>query len=111
MPLIKYPREMRCRKSATAKPSPLKGCTRSQKSGTFKTSEHQMSHSDVAPRLARRLRPLVILAQPPVPPQPGERPLDDPTPRQHLELRLALGADDQLQDPAADLLGPLRPAP
>ena len=34
-------------------------------------------------------RPLVILAQPPIPAQPGERPLHDPTPLQHLE-RLAL---------------------
>src|SRR4051794_25589710 len=79
----------------------------------FKTSEHQMSHRDVDPGLARLLRPLVILAQAPVPTQPGERPLHDPTPLQDLELLrlllvLLLGADDQLGDPAADLLGPLR---
>src|SRR5437879_11018566 len=77
-------------------------------SSTFKTSEHQMSHSDVDPGLARLLAPFVILAQPAVPPQPGERPLDDPPPLQDLELRLSRGADDPLEDPAPDLLGPLR---
>jgi hypothetical protein len=46
-----------------------------------KTLEHQMSHSDVDPRLARPLCPLVVLAQPPVSAQPGERPLYDETPR------------------------------
>src|ERR1700730_16857631 len=72
-----------------------------------------MSHRDVDPGLARLLRPFVILAQPPVATQPGEGPLHDPTPLQDLELLLLvlvliLGADDQLEDPAADLLGPLR---
>jgi len=36
-------------------------------------------------------RPLVILAQSAVAAQPSERPLNDPPPRQHFELRLALG--------------------
>src|SRR3954451_9740987 len=75
-----------------------------------------MSHGDINPGLARRLRPLVILAQPPVATQPGEGPLHDPTPLQDLELLLLLlvlipGADDHLEDPAADLLGPFRDPP
>src|SRR5512135_454037 len=83
----------------------------------IKTSEHQMGHCDVDPGLTRLLRTLVILTHPAVPTQPGERPLDDSTPRQHLELlgalvigRLLLGLvrDDHLEDPATDLLGPLR---
>src|SRR5512143_2321936 len=77
-------------------------------SSRIETSEHQMSHRQVDPALARLLRPLVILAQSAVAAQPGERPLDDPTPLQDLELLLPLGADDQLEDPAAELLGPLR---
>src|SRR5271165_3733172 len=77
-------------------------------SSRVKTSEHQMGHGDVDPQLARLLRPLVILAQPAISAQPGERPLDDPPPRQHLELLLPLGADDQLEDPAAEFRGPLR---
>src|SRR5206468_1875553 len=78
----------------------------------IKTPEHQINHGHVDPRLARPLRPLVILAQPPVATQPRERPLHDPTPLQHLELLLltlgfTLGPYHHLQDPAADLLGPL----
>src|SRR5512135_2919497 len=78
----------------------------------IKTSEHQMGHGQVDPRLARLLRPLVVLAQPTIPAQPRERPLHDPTPRQHLELLrltfLRLGTDDQLENPAPSLLRPLR---
>ena len=47
-------------------------------------------------------------SQPPTPAQPGEGPLDDPTPFHHLE-RLALvplRLRDDLPHPAAELLGP-----
>src|SRR5512135_2211886 len=69
----------------------------------IETSEPQMHHGYVDPRLARLLAPLVIFAQAAVAAQPGERPLHDPTPLQDLDLLLPLGADDQFQDPTPDL--------
>src|SRR3954464_14858869 len=89
--------------------SGLKGCTRRVNSPRFQTSEHQLSHSDVDHRLTRLRLPLVVLAQPPIPAQPGERPLHDPPPLHHLErlalLLLRLRSDPQ--HPAAELLRPL----
>ena len=46
---------------------------------------HQMDHRQLDERLAAGRRPLVVLAQPPPPAQPGERPLHPPTERHHLE--------------------------
>src|SRR5512144_997590 len=73
----------------------------------IKTSEHQMGHGQVDPRLARLLRPLVVLAQPTIPAQPRERPLHDPTPRQHLDLlrltflRLGRTTNSRIQPPTS----------
>src|SRR3954463_4604724 len=75
----------------------------------FQTPEHQTDHGDVDHGLTGLRLPLVVLAQPPVPAQPGERPLHDPAPLDHLE-RLALfllRLRDNLQQPAPELHGPL----
>ena len=44
-----------------------------------------MDHGDIDPGLTTLRVRLIVLAQPPVPAQPGERPLDDPP----------LGQDDE----------------
>src|SRR6516164_2297148 len=76
-------------------------------SSRIEAPEHEMNHSYVDPGLARLLAPLVILAEAAVAAQPGERPLHDPPPLQDLEFLLPLATDHHLEDPTADLPGPL----
>src|SRR5262245_34287848 len=54
-----------------------------------------MDHGQFDPGLAAVGLPLIVLAQSPTPPEPGERPLHDPPPLQHLEARF--GPLDNLQ--------------
>ncbi len=58
------------------------------------------------PGLVRRRQSFVVLAQPSAASEPGERPLDDPPPRQDNEAFLILWPGDDLDHPAAD-----RPCP
>src|SRR5262249_9672343 len=50
----------------------------------------------------------IVLRQPPIPPEPAERPLHDPSPPHRLELGLARPLARRLQMPPAMLLDPPR---
>src|ERR687898_3494965 len=74
-------------------------------------SQHQSDHADLHLRPAGVRTPLVVPAVNPAAPQPGERPLHDPTPLDHPEAlgprRTAPDLDDVpavLGDPAVQLV-------
>lgn len=69
--------------------------------------EHQVDHGQVNEILAGSRVEFIILAEPAVPAQPCERPLDDPAVGQHLEARDLFAAPDNFQFPAGVFLDPL----
>ena len=68
--------------------------------------KHQVDHRDSDHRLAAAGQHLVVFAVATVSAQPCESPLHDPPLGQHLESGDVVAAFDDLQKPAAQLLGP-----
>ena len=67
--------------------------------------QHAVDHGEPDPGLGGFRQALVVLAQPPVPSQPGEGALHDPAPGQHLEAGCGGRAGHDRQDPVGGLLG------
>src|SRR5262245_15059869 len=66
-----------------------------------------MNHCYLNHSLTRLRPPLVVLAQPAIPPQPPERPLHHPPLGDHLEPLLLVGPLHHAQLPAASLPRPV----
>ena len=67
--------------------------------------QHAVDHGEPDPGLGGFRQALVVLAQAPVPSQPGEGALHHPAPGQHLETGCGGRAGHDVQDPVGGLLG------
>jgi len=87
----------------------VRACFGSHSSGLAgKAAQHEAHHRRVDPRLGRLDQLLVVLRQAAVPAQPDGRPLHRSASRHHHESPRVSRAADDLQPPAARLLGPRR---
>src|SRR5262245_34162257 len=71
-------------------------------------SEHYLDHGDADPGFPALRLAFMVLAQPPMPPQPPVRSLDHPAVVQHHEPYGRQRPRDDLQQPVADDQAPLR---
>ncbi len=69
--------------------------------------EHQIDHREVDEVFSGLGEVLIVFAESAVTIEPGECPLDDPAPRQHLEAFGRVAATDDFELPSGELLDPL----
>ena len=74
-------------------------------------AEHEMSHGYMDPGLGGGRQGFIVLAQPPAPFQPSQRPLHHPSPRQHLKVMAVLGTLHDLHHPAGPGHDPINQLP
>ena len=83
----------------------LRGCFKSW--GACQAAEHESDHSGVDPGFGGFRQCFIILAQSPVPAQPGESALHHPASGQHLKTVAVLGTPHYLQSPTRQCRHPL----
>ena len=75
-------------------------------SGWFEPFEHQVDHRYMNPGLTGFWQFLVVLAEPSASAEPGQRPFNHPSARQHLELVAVRSPAHHLQQPSSSLPSP-----